>query len=294
MMHFDLPWRIHWRPGSQASPAVVDAIKKANPLAVTVHVDSVEQLEGTGLPWDGCALVVILDGWRDHDVQQTGPLPAMAVNRWEFPVSDPDEAAVLVKRGFMGVDPAMAALRWYPVRGKFGHLVPIFEIASRHGCSVTLPNRPAGVITSVGEETFPDPSELDTALVEAVKVAASAIVPGGIRVHDFILTRILELESTEPSGCEAGNAIVYIDESGTVYPCETLVVPMGNLEKEGLDAIWASPLRDRIRADVGKMPGLCASCPELTMCQGGCRGAVYHLKGHYSTPDPMCPLCSSS
>jgi GeoRSP system SPASM domain protein len=289
-MKFDLPWRIHWRPGSQASPVIVSAIRKANPLAVTAHVEGVEELAATGLPWDGCALVVILGGWREHADFQATLLQPLAVNRYEFPIDDPDEAAVLAQNGFMGVDPAMVALRWYPVRGRFDHLVPILEIAARHGCSVTLPNRPAGVITSVGVETFPEPSELDAVLAETVKAAASGLVPGRIRVHDFILARILEQESTEPSGCEAGNAIVFIDESGTVYPCETLLVPMGNLENEELDTIWASPLRDRIRADVGKMPGLCASCPELTICRGGCRGAVYHLKGHYSAPDPMCPL----
>jgi GeoRSP system SPASM domain protein len=283
-MKFDMPWRIHWRPGSQVSPAVVDAIRVTKPLAVTVHLERVEQLEAASLPWEGCALVVILDGW----VEQNGPLPDISADRWEFPVSDPGDMSVLVEREFLGVDPARAALRWYPVRGEFADLVPLLELAAEHGCSVTLPNRPAGVITSEDVLAFPDPSELDSALVKEIKTAAAPFEPGRIRVHDFILTRVLEIGGTELSGCEAANAVAYIDDGGTVYPCETLMVAMGNLQREDLYSIWNSPVRERIRRDVRKMPGVCLECPELAMCRGGCRGAVYHLKGHYGDVDPLC------
>ncbi|MDF1535376.1 MAG: SPASM domain-containing protein [bacterium] len=289
-LKFDLPLRIHWRPGSEVSPAIVESIRKANPLAVTVHVEDVEQLAATGLPWEGIPVVVIHNGWR----KQTASLPALDVHRWEFPVRGPDEAMALASGGFAGADPARAALRWYPVRGKLRHLAPILELAARYGCSVTLPNRPADVITSEEGGTFPDPDELDDGLFGAVRSAAALLQPGKIRVHDFILTRALGLESMEPSGCEAANAIAFIDGEGIVYPCETLGVPMGDLGREELEAIWASPLRARVRTDVGKMPGVCVRCPELTMCRGGCRGAVYHLKGHYLAPDPMCPLSCNS
>ncbi len=287
-LKFDIPWRIHWRPGPEVSPGLVSAIRAANPLVVTVHIEHEDQLAATGLPWEGSSVVVIHNGWR----KQTTSLPALAVNRWEFPVSGPDEAEALAAGGFVGVDPSRAALRWYPVKGRVRHLAPLLELAARHGCSVTLPNRPADVITSEGEEAFPDPGELGDGLLEMVKTAAAALEPVNIRVHDFILTQALGTESMEPSGCEAANAIAFIDEKGVVYPCETLMVPLGDLCREGLAAIWASPLRERVRSDVGKMPGVCAQCPDLAMCRGGCRGAVYHLKGHYTAPDPMCPLYS--
>ncbi len=285
-MKFDLPLRIHWRPGPEVSPGIVDSIRRASPLAVTVHIENEDQLAATGLPWEGSSVVVIHNGWK----KQTTPLPALAVNRWEFPVSGPDEAEALAAGGFVGVDPARAALRWYPVRGRARHLAPLLELAARHGCSVTLPNRPADVITSEGAEAFPDPGELDGGLLQVVKTAAAGLEQGNIRVHDFILTQALGTESMELSGCEAANAIAFIDEKGVVYPCETLIVPLGDLGREELIAIWASPLRERVRSDVKKMPGVCEQCSDLKVCRGGCRGAVYHLKGHYKAPDPMCPL----
>ena len=291
-MEFDLPWRIHWRPGPNVSLAIVDSIKRANPLAVTIHIEDEAQLETAGLPWDGTSLVIVHHGWRNQSLSQSAPLTSHEVSRWEFPIGGPGEVTTLAETGFLGVDPSTAALRWYPVSGKFNDLVKVLELAAEHGCSVTLPNRPAGVITSEGEGAFPDPSELDPVLAGAIKAAAAAFDPGRIRVHDFILSRILELESTEPSGCEAANAIAYVDEKGTVYPCETLMVPMGQLGREELDSIWASPVRARVRSDVEKMPGICVRCPELAMCRAGCRGAVYHLKGHYGDIDPLCPVDS--
>ncbi len=168
-------------------------------------------------------------------------------------------------------------------------LIPILETVENTGCGLTLPNRPAGVITSEGSKAFPDVGELSGEVLSGLKVLSKVMRSDQVRVHDFILTEALGLEGVEPQGCEAANSIAFIDREGMVYPCETLMVPMGDLNREKLDVVWASPLRDRIRRDVGSVPGLCSACPDLVNCKGGCRGAVYHLMGHYGAPDPLCP-----
>ena len=284
-MKFDLPWRIHWRPGDPVSIDLVESIRGGSPLAVTLEIERIGQLAPFDLPWEGVSLVIVYRGWRDRDQD----VIAGIAKRWEFPIEGPREAKYLAEASFLGLPPAEAAFRWFPRRGKMQDLVPILETVESVGCGLTLPNRPAGVITSEGSEAFPDAGELSGEILSKLKTLKNELRSGQIRIHDFILTEALSLESVEPQGCEAANSIAFIDSEGRVYPCETLLVPMGDLNREKLDAIWASPLRDRIRRDVGSVPGLCSACPDLDRCRGGCRGAVYHLMGHYGAPDPLCP-----
>lgn len=281
---FDLPWRIHWRPGDPVNRDLVESIRGCRPLAVTLEIERIAQLALFDLPWEGISLVIVFRGWRDPDRDVINGV----AKRWELPIEGPSEAEYLADVSFLGLPPAEAAFRWFPRRGKMRDLVPILETVGSTGCGLTLPNRPAGVITSEGFEAFPDVGELSGEVLSELKTVAKMLRSDRVRVHDFILTETLGLEGVEPQGCEAANSIAFIDREGRVYPCETLMVPMGDLNREKLDAIWASPLRDRIRRDVGSVPGLCSACPDLGRCKGGCRGAVYHLMGHYGAPDPLC------
>lgn len=284
-MKFDLPWRIHWRPGDPVDEELIRSIRGYCPLAVSLEIERVEQLDPFHLPWEGISMVILHRGWR----HQGGDLITGIAGRWEFPIVDPREAKNLANTFFFGLPPSEAAFRWYPRRGNLSDLVAILETVQGTGCGLTLPNRPAGVITSQGSEAFPDTGELSGEVLSELMVFTDVLRSDRVRVHDFILTEALGLEGVEPQGCEAGNSLAFIDGEGKVYPCETLMIPMGDLKKEGLEAIWASPLRDRIRRDVGSVPGLCSACPDLGRCRGGCRGAVYHLMGHYGAPDPLCP-----
>lgn len=284
-MKFDLPWRIHWRPGDPVNKELIESIRGCRPLAVTLEVERIGQLTPFDLPWEGTSLVIVYRGWRNPD----GDVIAGIAKRWEFPIEGPSEAKYLADASFFGLPPADAAFRWFPRKGKMRDLVFILETVEKTGCGLTLPNRPAGVITSEGSGAFPDVGELSSGVLSELKTFTKVLRSDRVRVHDFILTDTLDLEGVEPQGCEAANSIAFIDQEGRVYPCETLMVPMGDLNGEMLDAIWASPLRDRIRRDIGSVPGLCLVCPDLGRCKGGCRGAAYHLMGHYGTPDPLCP-----
>ncbi len=284
-MKFDLPWRIHWQLGDPVSNDLVESIRGCHPLAVTIEIDQVGQLAPLDLPWEGASMVIVHRGWRDP--AQVAP-PGIA-SRWEFPIEGPSDAKYLADASFFGLPPAEAAFRWFPRRGKMQDLISILETVETAGCGLTLPNRPAGVITSEGSGAFPDVGEFSGEVLSELMALSKVLRAGQVRVHDFILTNALGLEGVEPQGCEAANSMAFIDREGRVYPCETLMVPMGDLNREKLDAVWASPLRDRIRRDVGSVPGLCSACPDLVRCKGGCRGAVYHLMGHYGAPDPLCP-----
>ncbi|MDF1525535.1 MAG: SPASM domain-containing protein [bacterium] len=284
-MHFDLPWRIHWQLGDPVSKDLLESIRGCCPLAVTLEVERIGQLSALDLPWEGTSLVIVYRGWRSprRDVI------AGIAQRWEFPIEGPGDAKYLADASFLGLPPDEAAFRWFPRRGKMQDLISILEIVETAGCGLTLPNRPAGVITSEGSRAFPDIGELSGEVLSELMAFSKVLRTGQVRVHDFILTEALGLEGVEPQGCEAANSMAFIDREGRVYPCETLMVPMGDLNREKLDAVWASPLRDRIRRDVDSIPGFCSACPDLVRCKGGCRGAVYHLMGHYGAPDPLCP-----
>jgi radical SAM protein with 4Fe4S-binding SPASM domain len=284
-LKFDLPWRIHWQLGDPVSKDLVESIRGCCPLAVTLEIERVGQLSALDLPWEETSLVIVFRGWQDpHRNIITG-----IAQRWELPVEGPSDAKYIVDASFFGLPPAEAAFRWFPRKGKMQDLVHILEIVESAGCGLTLPNRPAGVITSEGSGAFPDVGELSGEVLSELKALSKVMRAGQVRVHDFILTEALGLEGVEPQGCEAANSIAFIDSKGKVFPCETLMVPMGDLNREKLDAVWASPIRDRIRRDVGSVPGLCSACPDLVRCKGGCRGAVFHLMGHYGAPDPLCP-----
>jgi radical SAM protein with 4Fe4S-binding SPASM domain len=284
-MNFDLPWRIHWQPGDPVSQDLIESIRGCCPLAVTLEIERICQLTPFDLPWEGTSLVIVYRGWRDPDQEIISGI----AKRWEFPIEGPGEAKYLEDASFLGLPPAEAAFRWYPRRGQMRDLVSILETVGSSGCGLTLPNRPAGVITSEGSDAFPDVGEFSREVLAGLNAYAKVLRSDRVRVHDFILTEAFDLKGVEPQGCEAANSIAYIDHEGTVFPCETLMVPLGDLNREKLDTVWASPLRDRIRRDISSLPALCSACSDIHRCRGGCRGAVYHLLGHYGAPDPLCP-----
>ena len=167
------------------------------------------------LPWQRVSLVIVYRGWRDPD---WGVIAEIA-KRWEFPIERPSEAKYFAGASFFGLPPADAAFSWLPRRGKMQDLVPILETLGSTGCGLTLPNRPAGVITSEGSEVFPDVGELFGEDLSELKTHAKVLRSDRVRAHDFILTEALGLEGVEPQGCEAANSMAFIDREGRVFPC---------------------------------------------------------------------------
>lgn len=110
-------------------------------------------------------------------------------------------------------------------------------------------------------------------------------------VHDLFLHRELELPGLpariEYAGCQAGEAIMYIDRNFTVYPCSTMPVALGSLLGGTVKDIWSSEGRRLLRERVEKLPEQCAGCPEAEDCKGGCRGLAWEVGGA-GCMDPGC------
>lgn len=115
----------------------------------------------------------------------------------------------------------------------------------------------------------------------------------GVRlfVHDLFLHRTLNLPCLggriEYAGCQAGDAIAYIDRSGAVYPCATFPAPLGEIGRQTVKEIWASAERLGLRDKIVSAPGECAGCGELADCKGGCRGLAWAVAGPEGK-DPNC------
>ncbi len=281
---FDQPWRVHWRLLGHDPEPILDRVKECHPLSVILEVNSPDELRNLGLPWPSTSFVVVLRGWSGT----RGTLSGDGVVRWEFPVTGPEEARDAAVRFRDRPAPGMGAFRWLPARGQLGDLPLILQIDLKTGFGVTLPNRPVDGITARDGGMVPDPGELSSLDPAQLRKLASELGEDRLRIHDFILSQIMGLGTIEPAGCEAANALSLVDGDGEVYPCDSLRVKLGDLRQESLMTIWDKPIRQRIRRDVSSLPSVCSSCADLASCRGGCRGIVYHLKGHFKAPDPLC------
>ncbi|UCF31445.1 MAG: SPASM domain-containing protein [bacterium] len=281
---FDSPWRVHWRLlGCDPAP-VAGMIREAGPLAVTLEVCSPDELSGLELPWPNASFVVVLQDWK---MVRDG-LSGSDVARWEFPVTGPEEARQAAELHSGRLPPWGGAFRWLPVRGRLTDLPVMLELAAKNRFGVTLPNRRADDITARKEDVLPLPGEPGALDRDTVMRLVEELGKERIRVHDFILSQTMGLSTTEPGGCEAANALVFVDEAGDVYPCDSLRVRMGSLRRESLRDVWEKPIRTRIRRDVSSLPPVCSSCDVLPLCRGGCRGIAFHVTGHFGAPDMLC------
>lgn len=280
---FDSPWRIHWDARGRGLARLAPSIRGSRPLELLVEVDGPEDLLELGLPWEETSVSAVIWNWQ----AAAGLTLPEGVERFEFPVSGPEEARRLLTGAGSRLPGGRTAFRWQPARGQLAWLAAMLDLAEVSGWGLTLPNRPAGAIRARGAEAFPDAGEVRR---EASGLAsAAARLVGRLRVHDYPISMALGIGGPEPQGCEAANALAFVDPEGHVYPCDTLRVRMGTLGETGMAEIWAGPLRLRLRRDLSCVPAPCAGCGLWERCRGGCRGAVYTLHGHYGSPDPMCP-----
>ncbi len=114
-------------------------------------------------------------------------------------------------------------------------------------------------------------------------------------IHDYFLWKFFRDtfhgfsdERAEFDGCQGGNTLAYIDWEGVVYPCESLLVPLGALPGDTISEIWASTERLAISDRIRELPPDCDDCGELQGCFGGCRGLAHHIRGRLDLPDPQC------
>ena len=78
----------------------------------------------------------------------------------------------------------------------------------------------------------------------------------------------LELELGIKS-CSACRINMAIEPDGTVIPCQSYFVPLGNILKDEWTKIWQNPLCLKIR-DRKYAPDKCYECPSLNICGAGC------------------------
>lgn len=116
-----------------------------------------------------------------------------------------------------------------------------------------------------------------------------APVPGELVIHDLFLREALSHPAAGYAGCQAGSVMAHVDARGTVYPCSALPVRLGNLSEADFAALWSSPAADQIRAKLAACGPVCAACPRLPVCRGGCRGLSRFAFGTWGKPDPACP-----
>ena len=111
---------------------------------------------------------------------------------------------------------------------------------------------------------------------------------------DFLLRRAQEAGPYRPASnitgrgadapmCSAGRSSIYIDSAGRVFPCVTWRTELGNLAKQSLAEVTASPEMKAIRsltlgdlAECGqcRLARWCVRCPGLAHLEGGdARGA---------------------
>lgn len=102
----------------------------------------------------------------------------------------------------------------------------------------------------------------------------------GMRFLWYTPTEYCRLSPVElelgPRRCNAGEYSICIEPNGDVLPCQSYYTPVGNILGDTWDTIWQSELfrsfRRRVTEPIeGGLPSRCESCPDLTLCGGGCR-----------------------
>jgi radical SAM protein with 4Fe4S-binding SPASM domain len=85
---------------------------------------------------------------------------------------------------------------------------------------------------------------------------------------EYCVLNPLQLELGIKS-CSACRISMCIEPDGTVIPCQSYFVPLGNILKNEWKRIWQNPLCLELRARK-YVPEKCYECPTLNVCGGGC------------------------
>ena len=93
-------------------------------------------------------------------------------------------------------------------------------------------------------------------------------------------------------GCRAGRDRLTVNPTGELSPCVCLDVPqayVGNVRRDDLENVFEnSPICKMFRRP--EEHGICADCPLVATCGGGCRAAAFALTGRLDGQDMSCPV----
>ncbi len=129
---------------------------------------------------------------------------------------------------------------------------------------------------------------------EQLELGSSLVEAGGskdlnLTIHDPFLWRAFNPEIAFPqAGCQAANTMIYIDPTGTVYPCPTLAVSLGTVGELSLKEVIESPAKKEFRRRLLEAPEDCRGCEDLFECRGGCRGRALALHASFDGIDSAC------
>ncbi len=95
----------------------------------------------------------------------------------------------------------------------------------------------------------------------------------GMKFTWYGVTRYCELNPLELDlgikTCSAALLTLAIEPDGTVIPCQSYFVPLGNILKDKWDKIWFNELCIKLR-NREYAPQKCRKCPHFHVCGGGC------------------------
>jgi len=198
-----------------------------------------------------------------------------------------------IPRGLEG----WSAQRFYLTAGNLEAVAAGIERAVASGATaISLPNLPLfGEVLREAEDATPDARHL-TALAARIAAALHGRPAVDVRVHHYGLWQALSAAGVHPhgegspgaGGCQAGNALAYIDPAGVLYPCASLPVPLARVDIGAIAAAWSDPALTALREGITQVPGTCAGCASEPTCRGGCRGWAHYLTGTWNAPGPDC------
>lgn len=285
------PGRLFERPSPDTVTAIGAEIVRARVLMLEIgYPDPQALLSGE--------LAAALEGYAGSLSLVLTPPAAVALAGRE-PLTGVDEVWLDATPGAEPLPEALegwAAQRWYLTDGNLEAVAAGIERAAAAGASaISLPNLPLfGDVLREAAAASATARQL-AGLAGRIAAALHGRPPVDLRVHHYGLWQELRAAGAHPSGeespgagCQAGNALAYIDPAGVLYPCASLPVPLATIREGAIAAAWSSPVLAALREGIATIPDPCRHCPCAPTCRGGCRGWAHYLAADWNTPGPDC------
>ncbi|MCW5983482.1 MAG: SPASM domain-containing protein [Bryobacteraceae bacterium] len=107
-----------------------------------------------------------------------------------------------------------------------------------------------------------------------------------VALHEIGSPRAVSVSDRLERGSLCGKSTFCVRPDGTVTPCSYLDLPVGNVLRDDLEALWESATLSRLRDRVADSK--CAACGHWDLCRGGCPASAYAATGDACAPDPGC------
>lgn len=185
------------------------------------------------------------------------------------------------------IPPEAGAISFTPDEDTLSHLPDVLEeFAGSEACELHLPNVNAiRALAEVGHVPLPQPAQLQDA-AETISRLPVSLAGKKLIVHDFFLWKALRAvfpeeagERVEFSECPAASALAYVDWEGTVYPCDSFPIRLGNLQDRTFEKIWRSSARLQILDAIRAVPEACGPGDQEAGCLSICRGLLRGVPG---------------